>query len=201
MIAYVRGTLLAAFERGALVDTPSGVGYEVNLTGAAISRLPAKGEEVGFYTETVVREDAIELFGFESLDERTIFRILTSISGLGPRKALAILSLFGPAELARVVFDEDLGAITRVSGIGKKTGQQILLELRFKLDKEGAAGFAPKAQAAGGVFADAVAGLANLGYAEHEASDVVRAVLDDEPDLDVAEALRQSLKRLARKNS
>lgn len=197
MICHVAGTVLAATERACLLATPGGVGYEVFLTATSLARLPEPGCAAAFYTVQVIREDAHELFGFETLEERTVFRVLTSVSNLGPRKALAILSRFSPEELRAVVASGDLAALTSVSGIGKKSGQQIMVELKFKLDDGRPSVPRAKAKAVGGVFDDVLVGLRNLGYDAEEAAAVVRRVLEADPDLDVEGALRAALKTMA----
>ena len=197
MIAYVEGRIVEQTENSCIVVTSGGVGYEVFLTTHALSRLPSLDQGVHFFTATVVREDALELYGFELWDERETFFVLTSISRVGARTAMAILSVFRPDDLRRLVAEDDMLSLTRVSGIGKKTGQQIFLELKYKL--KGEAGILPAASAgkAGGVLADTVAGLVNLGYDEEEALRTAKAVLEKEGDLDVGGALRAALKALA----
>lgn len=201
MIAYVEGRVAEITENACVVVTSGGVGYEVFLASHTLSRLPAQGETAYFFTCTVVREDALELYGFESWDERETFLVLTSISRVGARTAMAILSVFRPDDLRRLVAEDDMLSLTRVSGIGKKTGQQIFLELKYKLKGEAAVSLNREAGRAGGVLADAVAGLVNLGYEEEEAVQTVKKVLADEPDLDVGGALRSALKALARGRS
>ena len=199
MIAYVEGRVAEVTDNACVVVTQGGVGYEVFLASHTLSRLPGKGGEAHFFACTVVREDALELYGFETWDERETFLVLTSISRVGARTAMAILSVFRPDDLRRLVAEDDMVSLTRVSGIGKKTGQQIFLELKYKLkgDAVAPAAVAPR----GSVLADAVAGLANLGYDEEEAVRTVKKVLSDEPDLDVGGALRAALKTLARGRS
>lgn len=201
MIAYVEGRVAEITENACVVVTPGGVGYEIFLSSRGLSRLPAKGEETAFFTSTVVREDALELYGFESWDERDTFLVLTSISRVGARTAMAILSVFKPDDLRRMVAEDDVLSLTRVSGIGKKTGQQIFLELKYKLKGDAPVLPASDARRPGSVTADAVAGLVNLGYDEEESLQVVKKVLADEPDLDVGGALRAALKALARGRS
>ena len=198
MIAYLEGRVVQVTENACVVVSSGGVGYEVFLTTHLLSRLPPLGDTACLFCATVVREDALELFGFESWDERDTFFVLTSISRVGARTAMAILSVFRPDDLRRLVAEDDMLSLTRVSGIGKKTGQQIFLELKYKL--KGDAGPAPARGAArpGTVFADAVAGLINLGYDEEEAMQTVKSVLEQEGDLDVGGALRAALKALAR---
>ncbi len=198
MIAYVEGRVAAVTENTCVVVTPGGVGYEVYLAGHSLSRLPAEGGQVRFFAATVVREDALELFGFESWDERETFQVLISITRVGARTAMAILTVFRPDDLRRLVLEEDALSLTRVSGIGKKSAQQIFLELKYRLKLDATLPGAAPVAARGGVLADAVAGLVNLGYDEEEALQTVKKVLTGEPDLDVGAALRAALKALAR---
>lgn len=200
MIAYIEGRLAEVVGSSCVVVTKGGVGYEVFLPGHTLSHLPAKGEAVCFYVRTEVREDALELYGFGTWDERQTFIVLTSISKVGAKTALAVLTQFRPDDLRRLVFEDDVDALTRVSGIGKKSAQHIFLELKYKLkveDNPVAASLTPSGKP-GSLYRDVVAGLQNLGYAEEEASRVAKDVLHAEPDLDVGGALRASLKALAK---
>ncbi|MDR2489555.1 MAG: Holliday junction branch migration protein RuvA [Desulfovibrio sp.] len=202
MIAYVAGRIAEITENTCVVVTAAGVGYELFLSSPSLSRLSGRGEEVRFFTCTVVREDALELFGFDTWDERDAFLVLISISRVGARTAMAILSVFRPDDLRRMVADNDALSLTRVSGIGKKTGQQIFLELGYKLKGKAAS----PANAFGtphseGTLADAVAGLVNLGYAEADALAAAKKALTEEPERDVGETLRAALKTLARRRS
>lgn len=199
MIGYIEGRLLEVTENSCLALTQGGVGYELFLPPHSLARLPGKGEEVIFYVSTQVREDDIELFAFDTWDERETFRTLITINRVGPRTALAILGSFRPDDLRRLVLDDDALGLTQVSGIGKKTAQQIFLELKYKLKLDGLPGKAGAAPGAAGLFRDALAGLANLGYAEDEAAQVVKEVLAAEPDLDVGGIMRAALKRMARR--
>ena len=121
MIAYVEGRLAQVWGNTALVVTQGGVGYAVGLPAHTLASLPGRGEAVAFYTSLAVREDALELFGFASFEERQTFEVLVSISKVGARTALGILSIFRPDDLRRLVLEDDVLALTRVSGIGKKT--------------------------------------------------------------------------------
>ena len=202
MIAHISGRLDRSFENACIVLCADGLGYEVALPAHTLACLPPPGGEVAFYTSLAVREDALELFGFATFAERQCFEILVSISRVGARTALAILSQYRPEDLLRIVQDEDVGALSRVSGIGKKTAQHIFLELKYKL--KGADGLqGPQASpvpcsGASSVFRDAMDGLANLGYAEEEAAGVLRSLLSQEPDLDVSGCLRKALRILGR---
>lgn len=199
MIAYIEGRVAAVAENSCVVVTAGGVGYEIYLAGHTLAHLPPVGGETRCYTCTVVREDALELFGFETWDERETFLILTSISRVGARTAMAILTVFRPEDLRRLVMEDDMVSLTRVPGIGKKTGQQIFLELKYKLKIDGPVPSSSREGGRpGGVLADAVAGLVNLGYDEEEALACVKKVLAEEADLDVGAALRAALKTLAR---
>ncbi|MFV0421237.1 Holliday junction branch migration protein RuvA [Oleidesulfovibrio sp.] len=199
MIAYVEGRVAEVTEQSCVVVTEGGVGYEVHLPSHLLARLPERGEPVSFYIHTVVREDALELYGFSAWDERQTFLVLISISKVGAKTALSVLSLYRPDDLRRIVAEDDLTALTRVSGIGKKSAQHILLELKYKLKVESLPASAGLAvETPGSVLRDAVQALGNLGYAEDEAAPVLKAILKQDPDLDVGEALRAALKALAK---
>lgn len=197
MLAYMEGRVLERTENSCVLVTAGGVGYEIFLPEHALASLPAQGGSAAFFTSFIVREDAQELFGFPSWDERQTFNLLTGINRVGARTALSILSRYRPDDLRRIVAEDDAAALTQVSGIGKKTAQQIFLELKYKLK-----GDAPVSlTAAAGrpsVYKDALTGLANLGYDEDTAGQVLRKVLENDPGLEVGEALRAALKALAR---
>ncbi|MDR2820137.1 MAG: Holliday junction branch migration protein RuvA [Desulfovibrio sp.] len=200
MIACLEGRLTEIWGNVCLVMTESGVGYEVAVPTHTLAALPDKGGCALLYTSLVVREDALELFGFATFEERQTFEVLISISKVGARTALSILSIYRPDDLRRLVLEEDVTALTRVSGIGKKTAQHIFLELKYKLKVEDS----PQATAIitgelpGSVFRDTLAGLANLGYAEDECAPLIKKILHDEPDMDVTGTLRAALKAMAR---
>ena len=200
MIAYLEVLLAETWGTSCIVVTRGGVGYELDLPAHTMASLPGRGESVALYTSLVVREDAQQLFGFATFEERQVFEVLLTISKVGARTALAILSLYRPDDLRRIVLEEDVDALTRVSGIGKKTAQHVFLELKYKLKVEDvpqAAVLAPNGRP-GSVFRDVLDGLSNLGYSEDECAPVVKNILLQEPDLDVTGALRAALKALAR---
>ncbi len=200
MIAYVEGRLAQVWGNTCLVVTEGGVGYAVALPAHTLAALPGRGEAVAFYTSLAVREDALELFGFASFEERQTFAVLVSISKVGARTALGILSIFRPEDLRRLVLEDDVLALTRVSGIGKKTAEHIFLELKYKLKVDDTPQTAVLAGGArpGSVFRDVLDGLGNLGYSEDECAPMVKKILMEEPDLDVTGALRAALKTLAK---
>lgn len=205
MIAYLQGTLLDADEDGCTVLTASGVGYELSLTRPALQRLPEPGREVAFYVNAVYRDDGPELFGFTERREKKSFSLLTSVSKLGPRTALAILSAFDPEEIGDIVAREDAKALTRVQGIGPKSARRIVWELKDKLGHDlSSAAFAPvpgegRAREAT-PFSEALSGLVNLGYSEEEAAPVLKEILSQDPELMAEEAIRSGLQRLAGRN-
>lgn len=199
MIASVRGTLLERGD-GYVVVEASGVGWLVQVTTGTMVALPAVGNEVQLHTRHVVREDAQQLFGFAERDELKLFDLLIGVNGVGPRIAIAVLSGLSPAHFARAIRDENLGAITAVPGVGRKTAERLVVELRDKL------AFLPLAPAAGAGAAsarekkpkvlekneryeDAIAALVSLGYPAAQASDVVRRVGEDAGEAATAEEL------------
>lgn len=197
MIAYIKGKLAEVFGNSCLVLTTGGVGYELALPAQALAALPETGSEVEFYTFLAVREDALELYGFASFAERQAFEMLTGISRVGCRTALAILSIYSPDDLVRIVAEEDISALARVSGIGAKTAQHIFLELKYRLKNTPIPRGAAAPAKTPSILRDVLDGLANLGYAEEECAETVKTVLAGEPDLDVGSALRATLKALA----
>ena len=173
----------------------------MTLPAHALQALPAKGESAALYLSLAVREDALELYGFAAFEEKRLFETLLTISKVGARTALAVLSTFRPEELRRVVLEDDPTALTRVPGIGKKNAQHIFLELRYKLKAD--VGLEPALSAMPGrapVFRDTLAALVNLGYAEEECAPLVGEILREEPDMDAAGAIRLALRQLGKRN-
>lgn len=199
MIAYLEGTILRRDEESCVLLTAGGVGYQVHLTTRGLSSLGGGGEEsVRLFIHTLVREDALVLYGFPAWEERQAFVTLLGAPKLGPRTALAMLGCYDPAELAGCIAREDVAALTRVPGIGAKTARRLLLDLKDKLVAQPSLApgrVAPKASAA----SDCAAALVSLGYGRHEVDDVVKTVFEKEPDLDAGSAIRQALKIFAAK--
>jgi len=187
LIGRLAGKLAAKNPPQVLLDV-QGVGYEVEVPMSTFYSLPATGEPVTLLTHLVVREDAHVLYGFATPEERAAFRQLIRISGVGARTALSVLSGLSVAELASAVAMQDAARLTKVPGIGKKTAERLLLELKGKI-AEGAA--KPAAGAAG----DVVNALVGLGYSEKEALAAVKGL---PPGLAVAEGIRAALKALAK---
>src|SRR5512139_1456341 len=134
MIGRIKGLLAARDESSILVDV-GGVGYEVEATAAACAALPAVGEHVVLFTHLVIREDAHSLYGFQSQGERNLFRSLIKVSGIGPKLALTILSGIETHEFARCVRDGDLARLTALPGIGRKTAERLVVELKDRIEK------------------------------------------------------------------
>src|SRR3954464_9595803 len=166
MIGRLSGTLLEKNPPQILLDV-QGVAYEVDVPMSTFYNLPATGERVMLYTHLVVREDAHLLFGFGSEGERRAFRQLVKISGVGARTALSVLSGLSVAELAQAVTAQETGRLTRIPGIGKKTAERLLLELKDKLGAEGLSGVA--VNRAPPVSSDVQNALIALGYSDKEA--------------------------------
>lgn len=203
MIAFLHGTVTYCDDESCVLLTPGGVGYELTCPTPVLASL-RQGQEASLHVQTIVREDAIELFGFPDRDTRDCFALLISIARLGPKTAVNILSVFTPEDLHRVVLEQDASALTVVSGIGKKSAEHIFFELSYKLKapagrKGKTPGASPVLAGKSMVYRDALTGLTNLGYVEDEIRPHLDAVLKDEPDLDVSAALRAVLKRLMKK--
>jgi len=196
MIARLSGILAETGADTAVIDV-GGVGYQVLCSARTLDALGPAGGEVLVLTELQVREDAWTLFGFGSPAERTSFRALTSVQGVGGKVALAILSVLSPDELARAVGQGDKAMIGRANGVGPKLAARIANELQGKLGVAGLAGGAPTPRA--GAAADALSALANLGFKPADASAAVNAAQDelgDDASLDalVRLALRKAAK-------
>jgi len=192
MIGRLQGTLADKNPPQVLVDC-QGVGYEVDVPMSTFYNLPAVGERVSLLTHFVVREDAQVLFGFGSAQEREAFRQLIRISGVGPRTALAVLSGMSVAEIAQAVTAQDASRLVKVPGIGKKTAERLLLELKGKIGADlGAPG---GSAAATDAQADILQALVALGYSDKEAQAAVKALPQD---VAVADGIKLALKALAR---
>ncbi len=167
----------------------AGVGYDIAVTPNTLADLPGTGQPAVLHTHLHVREDVLALYGFASADERDVFQILIGISGVGPKLALAVLATLGPDQLRTVVVTEDVAALTSVPGIGQRSAQKLLLELRPKLDVP------DTPLQPGSVLAQVREALEGLGYQAAEISDVMRSI---PTDMSVEDTLRQALQELGR---
>lgn len=207
MIASLRGQVLAMGPDHAVIEC-AGVGYRVTVTPRLLGQL-RRGEEAVVLTTLVVREDAMHLYGFADAASQEMFDVLQTVSGLGPRLAVACQSVLEPEEIAQAVRDADAKTLQRVPGVGKRVAERMILELKDKIthfiaaptvdevEEEVGAGQLP-------VEADQVAdqvsqALVGLGFAEKEIGPAVVEVLSQRPELDTAAALRASLSALSRK--
>ena len=192
MIGRIQGVLLEKNPPQITVDC-AGVGYEIEVPMSTFYGLPATGERVMLLTHLVVREDAHLLYGFGTDSERRAFRQLLKISGVGARTALAVLSGLSVAELAEAVTLQETGRLTRIPGIGKKTAERLLLELKDKLGAELAAPVAVNRAAP--AASDVLHALVSLGYSDKEAIAVVKQLPEG---LSVTDGIRQALKFLSK---
>ena len=196
MIGRISGTLLEKNPPQVLVDA-NGVGYEIDVPMSTFYNLPRIGDKVALFTHLVVREDAQLLYGFGTEAERAAFRTLLKVSGVGPKVALALLSGLSVNELALAVAMQETGRLTNVPGIGKKTAERLLLELKdkFKVDARlavgGVSGVADKPSA----NADVLNALIGLGYSEKEAIIAVKLL---PADVGVSDGIRTALKSLSK---
>jgi Holliday junction DNA helicase RuvA len=226
MIGKITGRL---DHRGAdfvLIDV-GGVGYIVHVSDRTLAAMPATGEEVALYTDLLVREDLLQLFGFPTLLEKEWHRLLTSVQGIGAKAALAILGTLGPEGVARAITLGDARAIQAAPGVGPKLAQRVAMELKSKAPGVMAAGVALSAAAASGVAlqpgktraprrtadppataptdgqvrarytADALSALVNLGYGAGDAAEAIATVSAEQPQADTAALIRQALRLLA----
>lgn len=193
MIVSVRGRLR---EKGATLAwiEAAGVGYGVQISLSTYEVLPKVGEEVELYTSMVVREDSHQLFGFATREERRLFDLLLTVSGVGPKVALAMLSGLRPEVLSRSIRNGDLGALTTVSGVGRKTAERIMVDLRDKLGGEPSLVPAAGGTSGGPAFEDAVAALVSLGFPRPSAVKAVQAAADGAGEtLPIEEWVRRAL--------
>ena len=201
MIGRLQGILLAKQPPQLLVDV-NGVGYEVDAPMSTFYQLPNTGETIVLHTHLVVREDAQLLYGFYSESERHLFRSLIKINGVGPKLALTILSGISFEEFSRCVMDNDAKALTALPGVGKKTAERLIIELRDKIGKEldavlpSVSGATSFAEPDINPVSDAVSALVSLGYKAQEASRMVRSV--EAEGLSTEEIIRESLQGLVK---
>ena len=195
MIDFIEGKV-ASKNPGELVISAGGVGFLLLCSNATLASAPATGETWRCYTVLNVREDAMELFGFASQQERTLFRRLLGVTGVGAKTALGILSSMSVRDLSIAIVTGDVTALSRAPGIGKKTAQRIVLELKDKVEQQdvsAAGAAAPVAAAAGGAAQEAQAALQALGYTSAEAARAINLVRDRAETTDqlIMLALRQ----------
>ena len=198
MISHLNGVLEHIDKNHIVVDVGN-VGYHVNLPTSALARLPQVGKQVKLFTYLVVREDELSLYGFLSKEERSLFSLLLSVNGVGPKASLSILSAFPIDKLVAAITQGDVDLISTVPGIGKKTSQKLVIELKEKVAKAyaikpsdmtiGIAGDTP-------ILSDAISALIALGYSPREARDTLLKSGIDFSSQSVEEIIKQALKSL-----
>ena len=202
MIASLRGTL-SGKEGGLCVVEAGCVGYLVQVSTQTAAALPERDQPVFLHTHQVVREDALMLFGFAELEERRFFELLITVSGIGPKVALAVLSGLKPPALARAIREENIASLVAIPGVGRKTAERMVVELRDKLDVLAAGSGAGSTPATGVLpraerYDDAVAALVHLGYSAAQAQEAVRRVAEGGETLSLEDLVRRALTRLGK---
>ena len=196
MLSHIKGILTEKNPAFAVIEA-GGVGFEINVSPSTLSALPETGREATLYTYMSVREDAMELFGFVSRDEKRMFMKLISVSGIGPRTALGILGVISPQDLSVAIVTGDASRLSTAPGVGKKTAQRLILELKEKVSENdltaspGAPRFVP---GAGSVRSEAIEALMALGYTSSEAAGAVART--DASLTEVNDIIMQALRSL-----
>jgi Holliday junction DNA helicase RuvA len=196
MIAHLRGKLLAKHPNQAIVEA-AGVGYDVTISVPTFSDLPAAGTEVALHIHTHVREDLIALYGFLRPSEKLLFEKLITVSGIGPKLAITILSGMAADEMVGAIRGNDVARLTRIPGIGKKTAERMVLELRDKLPQAGPAS-APAVPAMSATEQDVLSALLNLGYQRAAVEKALAAAAKDGDAKSFDQMFRSVLNRLSK---
>jgi Holliday junction DNA helicase RuvA len=196
MIAHLRGKLLAKHPNQAIVET-AGVGYDITISVPTFSDLPAAGAEVALHIHTHVREDVIALYGFLRASEKLLFEKLITVSGIGPKLAITILSGMAADEMVGAIRGNDVVRLTRIPGIGRKTAERMVLELRDKLPEAGAA-TAPAVAALSATEEDVLSALVNLGYQRAAAEKALAVVTKKGPPGSFDAMFRDALAALSK---
>ncbi len=199
MISYIKGELVYIGENSIIIDN-NGIGYSIFVSAATVYKLPHIGNQVKVFTYMDVKEDSLQLYGFMSMEEINIFNLLITVSGVGPKGALAILSSLTPKDIVLAVSCQDKNALSVGKGIGKKTAERIILELKDKISGFETAGGGSVEISTGSVYEnkdeknDAIAGLVTLGFTRSEAAKAVESVY--KADMDSAAIISAALKLL-----
>ena len=200
MFRYIRGIVTGRMEGGIILEN-NGIGYEISMPLSSAAFLAQPEERITVYTFLAVREDAVSLYGFDRHEELEMFMLLTTVSGIGNKAALSILSALSVQEVKKAVLFDDPGALTRAQGIGKKSASRIILELKDKI-KESSLSVEENMETSSGIGADAgaredaISALMALGYIRGEASDAVASVYTEGAKAE--ELIRSALKQLSR---
>lgn len=198
MIGLITGQLVHTEPPSHVIVDVHGVGYEIEVPTSVFFELPELKKDIQLIIHHLVREDASILYGFRSFSQRQLFRALLKVNGIGAKSALAVLSTMGSAEFARVIHDQDMAAITQVPGIGKKTAQRLMIEMKDKVDISELSDVSTGARPARlGVQAEAISALQSLGFKAQDARQIVNKIYKDNKELAVEEIVRMSLKQQA----
>jgi Holliday junction DNA helicase RuvA len=201
LIAQLSGKLAQKQPNSVIIDV-QGVGYEVTIPVTTFYVLGEIGSDVSLKIHTHVREDALLLYGFATLRDKELFLKLTSVSGIGPKVAISMLSGMASAELITAITKNDLGRLTAIPGVGRKTAERVVVELRDKLGKialeEGEIAFTPESASDAAIQDDTVAALIALGYPKPIAEKAVQSAMREEGERTIQAILKRSLKRLSR---
>ncbi|HHW41579.1 MAG TPA: Holliday junction branch migration protein RuvA [Syntrophomonadaceae bacterium] len=199
MISFLRGILLGVEENRVILDV-HGIGYEIYVPAGLLQRLPSPGQELEIYTHLYVREDCLQLFGFASAADRALFRMLLKAQGIGPRVALTILDTFNGDEFAEIIARGNSSDLLRIPGVGKKSAQRLLLELKDKLPAQLQAKTKKAGSAETPLFDEVAEALLALGYSRHETAEVIKKIKQRKPGTSVSanDILREALKELGK---
>ena len=195
MISHVLGKLVEKTPAYVVVET-GGVGFKIWIPLSSFQALGEIGDQVRVLTYLHAREDVLRLFGFATPEEKDLFQLLITVSGVGPRLAQGILSGISVEEFKRAVMDQDIGLLTSAPGVGKKMAERLVLELREKIGESKSGGMAVSILSRTPAGEEAVQALVSLGYQRSRAEEVVRKVLQKETSLSVEEVIRRVLRRL-----
>ncbi len=192
MIARIKGKIISKHPTNVILDV-NGVGFEINITTTTFESI-GDAEEISLHTFLSVREDSLTLYGFATAAEKEMFKLLIGISGIGPKLAQSILSGIQIDELKNAIAQGNVSRIVAIPGIGKKTAERLLVELRDKV--ETVEEFAETTETFSSVRSDAVLALVSLGYNQKQAEKIVRGILATEPDISIEDLIRKSLKNI-----
>ena len=191
MIGYLTGKIIIKKPTQLLIDV-NGVGYIVNISISTFEKMPELNESVSLFTHLSVKEDAMDLYGFSTIAEKEMFEVLISVSGIGPKIALSVLSGIPLGELKTAIIEGNISRIVAVPGIGRKTAERMMIELRDKVEKVSAEADAVSGGAAT-VLKDAIVALTTLGYNQKLAEKTVRDILHSSPSIQIEEVIKESL--------
>ncbi len=196
MIEYIKGTLVEATPLKTVLDV-GGIGYKILIPLSNYAKLPSTGKQICLFISSVIREDSHRYFGFLTSEERDLFETLIEISGIGPKTALALLGHLEPTDLQIAISQSDLTSICKVPGIGKKTAERLVVEMRDRVQKNSAQIFLPSSKTEPTLAGDALRALINLGYQPLQAQKAVKSVIEeDKQETDLGKLITSALRKL-----